>query len=225
MTATWLRIWLVELAYDLLDLAPPEEAEETSQDGNRDFEEVFRSYYPTMVRYFARRGVAEGDREDLAQETFLRIYNHLETYSGRGSFEGWLFRIASNIHRNKIRDGKAKKRRTEDSLESFLQDCLEPSALEGFLGQTPRLDPLAHTLEREGVGVLARGLLELPDRMRRCFFLRVHHELKYQEIADLMSISIETVKAHLYQARNRLQKDLAPYLDEGKGKPRAPGKT
>ena len=219
MTGAWLHAWLVGLAQNLLDLAPPREPAEPEA---RDFEEIFRRYYPTIVRYFARRGVAEGDREDLAQETFLRIYNHLETYSGRGSFEGWLFRIASNLHRNKIRDGKAKKRRTEDSLESFLHDCLDTSVLETFLGHPPRPDPLARTLEREGIRVLAKGLLDLPVRMRRCFFLRVFHELKYQEIADLMSISIETVKAHLYQARHRLQKVLAPYLEDGRGGPRTP---
>ena len=54
----------------------------------------------------------------------------------------------------------------------------------------------------------------LPEQMQRCLTLRLYHELKYKEIASVMNLKIDTVKAHLFQARKRLEVDLSQYSNE-----------
>jgi RNA polymerase sigma factor (sigma-70 family) len=66
------------------------------------------------------------------------------------------------------------------------------------------LDPLDEMIEQSGREELARALDELPEQMRRCCLLRYGRGLKYKEIAEELGISIETVKAHLFQGRKRL---------------------
>lgn len=65
-----------------------------------------------------------------------------------------------------------------------------------------------------GLESLRAKLDQLPPQMRRCLYLRLYHDLKYREIAALMRISIETVKAHLHQAQNRLRMFFDPPGEE-----------
>jgi len=61
---------------------------------------------------------------------------------------------------------------------------------------------------------LREALVQLPQQMRRCAQLRVVHDLSYVEIAELMGISVNTVKAHLHQAQKALRAQLSPYFEE-----------
>ena len=78
----------------------------------------------------------------------------------------------------------------------------------------PGADPLAVTLEKEKLEKLHEALQHLPAQMRRCAQLRIAHELSYVEIAALMGISINTVKAHLHQAQKSLRAQLSSYFEE-----------
>jgi RNA polymerase sigma factor (sigma-70 family) len=73
---------------------------------------------------------------------------------------------------------------------------------------------LEATLSEERSKILREAIEELPPQMRQAVYLRVEGNLKYREIAELMNVSIETVKAHLYQARQQLKRKLANYFSE-----------
>ncbi|HEV7518716.1 MAG TPA: RNA polymerase sigma factor, partial [Thermoanaerobaculia bacterium] len=85
----------------------------------------------------------------------------------------------------------------------------EPGGAASPAGEAGALDGV---LSEERSQVLHHALAELPCQMRRCVELRVHQDLRYREIADLMQVSIDTVKAHLYQARQQLKSKLAGYF-------------
>jgi RNA polymerase sigma-70 factor (ECF subfamily) len=174
-----------------------------------DFRRLFDLYYPRVQLFFARRGFSPQDCHDLTQETFLGIYRGIGAFRREARFETWLFKIATNAYRKRLRWGTAEKRDgREVPLESGEEgECagrIEPPATEPPAGED--------LLRRERSRLLREAIEKLPDQMRRCLMLRVYQELKYREIATLLRLSPETVKVHLIQARRRLQAELGPYF-------------
>jgi RNA polymerase sigma-70 factor, ECF subfamily len=166
-----------------------------------DFRRLFDLYYPRVLHFFARRGFPPQDCQDLTQETFLGIYRGIGTFRRDARFETWLFRIATNAYRKRLRHGTAGKREGQEvPLEpEGAPDAREPSADEEML-------------RRERSRRLREAVEKLPEQMRRCLTLRVYQEMKYREIAALLRLSPETVKVHLFQARRRLREELGPYF-------------
>lgn len=185
------------------------------KDHEGNFRRLFELYHPVIQRFFAKRGFSSEECKDLAQEVFLKVFRNIGSYRGDGPFEGWLFQIAANIYRNRLREKQAAKRQgQEDSLDTA-KDL--PHSGVSSLETHRAAGPQDEILKKEKAEALAEALGDLPEQMQRCLTLRIHQGLKYREIAAVMQISIETVKAHLYQARNRLKSDLGGYFDSGAG--------
>jgi RNA polymerase sigma-70 factor (ECF subfamily) len=165
---------------------------------------IFDRYYPWVRRFFVRRGYTAQDSEDLAQETLGRVFRQLSSFRNESTFDSWLFAVAANLHRNESRRRHRKKREgPEVSMDERSSDGAppwEPAAAEA--------SPARTAYEKERREALAKAVQELPPQMRQVLALRVDHELKYREIAAVLQISIETVKAHLFQARQRLREEL-----------------
>lgn len=165
---------------------------------------LFERYYPWVLRFFRRRGYLAQDSEDLAQETLGRVFRQIDSFRTDGSFKSWVFAIASNLHRNEHRHRHREKRDApEVSIDATTEDgsrLHEPVA--------PEVSPAQATYERERGEALARAVNELPPQMRQVLRLRIDPGLKYREIATVLQISVETVKAHLFQARQRLRTEL-----------------
>jgi RNA polymerase sigma-70 factor (ECF subfamily) len=170
-----------------------------------DPEELFRRYYRPLVGFFARRGFSTEDSRDLAQETFFRVYKNWAGFRGESSEVTWLFQIATNLYRNKIRSRSTLKR----DMQVVPLDLPDGEPVAADDGQETALDAI---LLEERTKLLRDALEGLPPQMRQAVLLRVDGDLKYREIAELMSVSIETVKAHLYQARQQLRDKLGDYF-------------
>ena len=91
-----------------------------------DFDEIYNDVAPSVYRYLRRLTGFRAQAEDIAQETFLRAYTQLSGYEGRGSFEGWLTRIATNICLNMLR---AAKRRPESPVADLTDDEVDLTLL------------------------------------------------------------------------------------------------
>jgi RNA polymerase sigma-70 factor (ECF subfamily) len=153
---------------------------------------------------------------DLAQETFVRVYTSLETFRGESRFEAWLFKIATNIYRNRLRAQATLKRAAQEV--PFDDDAGEagPTAAGAAppAAGTGEQGPLREVLAEERAQLLHAAMEGLPAQMRRCVQLRVMGDYKYCEIAVLMQVSIETVKSHLFQARQQLKDRLGGYFTD-----------
>ena len=164
---------------------------------------VFERYYPWVRRFFSRLGYAVADCEDLAQDTLGRVFSQLESFRDEGSFKSWLFAVAANRHRNEIRRRHREKRNAaEVPINAPVEDGppWEPPS--------PDVSPDQAAFENERREALAQAVKELPRQMGQVLALRIVQDLKYREIAAVLQISIETVKAHLSQARQRLRTEL-----------------
>lgn len=147
------------------------------------------------------------DALDLTQETFLRIYRNLERFEG-GNFFTWAYRIASNVTIDHIR--KQRRGRTveyDDTYQRSDDEVVEEDWLPSRLGMNP-----GRNLDRKEL--LARmnaAVLELAEIHREVLVLREVEGMSYQEMADVLDISIGTVMSRLHHARRKMQAQLADY--------------
>ncbi len=139
-----------------------------------------------------------GDRalaEDIAQETFVRAWEKLDTFRLEGNWRGWICRIASNLTVDALR-------RQKPSVDITL---VSPSSPDG--------QPERQLLETERAGAVRAAILKLPVHVRSALVLREYEGLSYAEIAEALDIPIGTVKSRLNDARRRLSRELAPYME------------
>jgi RNA polymerase sigma-70 factor (ECF subfamily) len=198
-----------------LDDDPSRRLVELIQAGNdveASFERLLTLHERRVRNFFVQRGFALEEAADLTQDVFFRVFRGIATFRLEAGFKTWLFEIADHVYQNELRRrGAGKRKGWETSIETGGQDeDGKPAAFE-----PPPTEPraLEDVLERERAEALSRAIQELPDQMRTCFLLRYDQGRKYKEIAALMKISIDTVKAHLFQAKKRLKLELADTED------------
>lgn len=177
------------------------------------FRLLFDRHYAQILRFFRRKGFDPEACRDLTQDTFVSVYRGIKDLRQEEQFESWLFAIAHNVWCSLIEKQTAQKRSvTLLSLEEEGEGDDRPSIAARLADQGA--DPLTVTLEKEKLEKLREALVQLPQQMRRCAQLRVVHDLSYVEIAELMGVSVNTVKAHLHQAQKALRAQLSSYFEE-----------
>lgn len=170
-------------------------------DREKSFELLFRRFRPRIERFLASRVFSPEERLDLTQAVFLRIYQALEGFRGEGSLEGWVLQIAVNVYR-KWRDRQPGGRHGVSEIPFEDSSGAPEPAAAAELSSEP--SPLDHIVREERLKALREAIGELAPKQRLCMELRVYQERSVQEIAAALRISPETVKAHLFQARQRL---------------------
>ena len=167
------------------------------------FRFLYETYFQAIQRFFARKGLTPDDCLDLTQETFVGIYKGLDGYEDRQRFAAWLYRVATTTYLKWRRSAATAKRAAVEVSRNGMEN---PEAIAAEPER--QLDTL---LDDERRGALHAAVADLPEQMRQCLTLRLYHQLAYQEIAVVMKLSIETVKAHLFRARKKLQQKLSRF--------------
>jgi len=184
------------------------------RDSQRNFQLLFERFYDRVWRFFQRKGFSPEDSEELTQEVFLSVYKGLTELRGPEQFQSWLFAVARNTYVNELERLHARKREgVQVSLEEEVGEG-EDLTLAERLPAGPGSIPIETILDRERIETLHEAMMQLPEQMRRCVQFRVLQDASYQEIATVMEISINTVKAHLFKARETLRERLRPYFAE-----------
>ena len=151
------------------------------------------------------------DAMDLVQETFVKVFKNLERFEGQSSFYTWTYRIATNVCIDYLR--KQKRQRTVDYDDGILRDeDIEDGA--DLLPSRLGLNPAKVYGRRELMEKIEEALGALSDNHRQAILLREVEGLSYQEIADVMEVSIGTVMSRLHHARKNMQKHLADYVGD-----------
>ncbi len=155
---------------------------------------LFSAHHDRIRRYIAGMIRDPAEAEDLTQETFLRAHCRQEVLRDPNAVRGWLYRIATNVCLDRLR-----KRKLDVPLGG--EDEARPG--ETAVAKTPS----AHeNVERaETSACVQRCLDHLPDRYRSVLLLYEAHGLTAPEIADLLGVSVGTIKIRLHRARRRLQ--------------------
>ena len=166
-------------------------------DGNqRAFEALLRRHEPRVLRVLRLLGVPFDDREDVAQEVFVRVFRFLGGFKPGNPFAGWVYRIAVNaVHDYRGRMGRRRRDEAEwvPGLEEVAADDSKPERRDFEMD-----------LRRQ----LELALAVLSERERAVFVLRELEGLSTREVARSLGITGVTVRRHLGRARRSLQKAL-----------------
>jgi RNA polymerase sigma-70 factor (ECF subfamily) len=173
------------------------------------FEEIVRRYSPRVFQVTGRFFRNRSQVEDLAQEVFLKAYSQLSNYEGRGSFEGWLTRIATNTCLNELRTRK----RHPESLVSELTDE-EGSWLEEQLGGVSTESSPERNVIIADLADKLLGRLSPDDRV--VLTLMDGEGLSVKEVAEATGWSQSKIKVQAFRARRRMRK-IVEEMSKNKG--------
>jgi RNA polymerase sigma-70 factor (ECF subfamily) len=156
-----------------------------------------------LARHYTRNAA---EVEDLVQDTFLKAYSRLDSFQHQSSFYTWLYRIATNTILDHM------KRRGRSPVQSVEDPEVVPDAADGMRasasGAARSIGPDA-AMERSEIAKITHAVLEeIPDIFRTVLVMREFDDLSYQEIADVLGISIGTVESRLFRARARFKEKL-----------------
>lgn len=165
------------------------------------FRELVRRYMDRVCNVAYRFLGNHEDAQDIAQETFVRAYRGIQTFKGDAKVYTWLYSIAGNLARNKLRDSKRKGRDKGTSFEAMEERG-------GPVASGEERSPESAARQAELDEILQACLDELPEHYRMAFVLRTFDDLGYGEIADAMGCPVGTVKSRLNQARKLLRNRL-----------------
>src|SRR5579871_5171130 len=137
------------------------------------FELLLRKYRSPLVNFLYRMVRDTAQAEDLAQEVFLRVYRARNDYTPSAKFTTWLFRIATNLALNSVRDNRHRKLETSiDAPESSNEENAAPRELPA---REMRIDE--HLLEQDRVAFIRRAIESLPEKQRVAVMLHKYEEM------------------------------------------------
>jgi RNA polymerase sigma-70 factor, ECF subfamily len=177
------------------------------------FRQIFLLYHRQVRRWFERRNFSPEESKDLTQDTFLKVHLNLASFRGETTFTGWLFTIATSIYLNRKRALFTRKRNAPEVRLSAEPEA-DPEKGPGYSLRSDEEAQIDRMLAEERSKLLHEAMKSLPKQMRNCVMLRVDRDLKYREIAVLLDVSVDTVKAHLFQARQQLRERLGDYFGD-----------
>jgi RNA polymerase sigma-70 factor (ECF subfamily) len=182
------------------------------------FDLLLQKYRLPLVNFLFRMVRDAATAEDLAQEVFLRVYRARKQYSPSAKFTTWLFRIATNLALNSVRDNR--HRRADVSIDAPVEEDEAPRELPA---REMRIDE--HMVERDRSEFIRRAVAALPEKQRVAVLLHKYEEMDYGEIAKVLECSESALKSLLFRAYETLRVQLAPLVAQpvapraGEGRP------
>lgn len=189
---------------------PPLDASATSQQDRLWIERALRgdqSAYSLLMKkyerplYFHILGIVRrtDDVDDLVQDIFAKAFVALQTYSPEYAFSTWIYKIASNhaidfLRKKKLKTVSIYRQTEEGETEMELPDTT--------------YQPDRHILEDQRRTLIAEAIASLPEKYHRVILMRHQQEMAYEDIAEALNLPLGTVKAHIFRAREMLNKFL-----------------
>ncbi len=171
---------------------------------------LLHRYRTPLVNFLYRMVRNREQAEDLAQEVFIRVYRAREDYVPSAKFTTWLFRIATNLALNSVRD--TRHQRMEVSLDA-------PITVDAEDGDERPLDVAEknpnieeHLVQEAQKDMIRKSIDKLPEKQRAAVLLHKYQELDYGEISKILECSESALKSLLFRAYETLRVELAPLV-------------
>ena len=173
------------------------------------FELLLRKYRTPLVNFLYRMVRDSAVAEDLAQEVFLRVYRARKEYAPSAKFTTWMFRIATNLALNSVRDNRHRQ------LEISMDRTVNAGGDEQPAMEVPDRKPTVEQqlVERTRSALILRAVHALPEKQRAAVLLHKYQELNYDEIARILECSESALKSLLFRAYETLRVELAPLVN------------
>lgn len=170
------------------------------------YRELIRRYerpvFALLFRMVRDRELAE----DLAQETFIKALNAIESYRPEFKFSSWIFKIANNAAIDHLRRRELDTLSLDGSPHAETPEQMQATALQIGARQESPLDAVE---AKELGGAIEQAIAQLRPEYRSCILLRHVEGRAYEEIAEILNLPLGTVKTYIHRARNELRQTLA----------------
>jgi RNA polymerase sigma-70 factor (ECF subfamily) len=182
-------------------------------DDKLDFQNIYQTFHPKIKRYLSRL-VGESESEDLIQEVFLKVNQKLKTFRGESrALSTWVYRIATNVALDRVRSPSFQKMvRDRLSKDSVAEGEIATEVKVVWTGM--KAPSIEQQLIRKEMNECIRDFIEkLPENYRAVLILSELEGQKNQEIAEILGLSLDTVKIRLHRARAKLKKELETHCN------------
>ena len=199
----------------------PELDDELMQRFQKGDEEAFnlivRRHQQPLINFIARFTGDKDNAEDLAQETFIRMYKAANRYKpGRAQFKTWMYFIAKNLCKNEIRNRGRRDRYRVDNIITEGNSNNDNEDEIDLIASAPAditLQPEVALERKELNNVIQDAIAELPEQYRFPLILRDIQGLSYDEISKILELRNGTTKSRINRARVMLKDKLKPYME------------
>ena len=192
---------------DLVNLPDADLAAHARDGREAAFRELVRRYERPVFSLIFRMVRDRELAEDLAQETFIKVLNHIDRYRPEFKFSSWLFKIANNLTIDHLRKRQVRTVSIDGSPHAATAAEAEASTFDVEARGESALDEMQ---SRELGGAIEQAIAKLRPEYRACILLRHVEDRSYEEIAATLDLPLGTVKTYIHRARHELRELLAP---------------
>jgi RNA polymerase sigma-70 factor (ECF subfamily) len=174
------------------------------------FRELVETHQQRVLGTIGRMLGDDTEAEDLSQQVFVRIWKSAGRWEPSAKFTTWLYTIVRNLVFN---ESRRRSRRPARSLEEMQDDEEHPRQFADAGTKSPDVT----LLDAEMQDAIERAIQELPEAQRMAVVLRRYQDVSYEEIAEVLNLTVPAVKSVLFRARTELREKLRLYLGEDAG--------
>ena len=169
------------------------------------FRELVRRYERPVFSLIFRMVRDRETAEDLAQDAFIKVLNHIDRYSPEFKFSSWLFKIANNVAIDHLRKRRIETVSMDGSPHAASAAEVEATSFDVAIHQESALDEME---SRELGSAIEQAIARLRPEYRSCIMLRHVEGRSYEEIAATLDLPLGTVKTYIHRARHELRRAL-----------------
>lgn len=170
-----------------------------------EFQQIYKEYYPKILRYLTRVFDDKDEAEDFTQDVFIKVNEALDKFEGRSSLSTWIYKIATNLANDRFRSASFQKGTKQTLSGEFIEENKEDKDV--WTGEKKNTSD--RILEKKEMNsCIKRYVEDVNENYRTVFVLSEYEGLKNQEIADILDLSLDTVKIRIYRARTQLKKNM-----------------
>ena len=173
---------------ELLDLFSKEESKHLA------FNTIMRKYREKVYWHVRRMLVDHEDTDDVVQNCFIKAWDHLDGFRGDSAIFTWLYRIASNEALSFLKKKKRRYFLPINDVESELCNMIDTDPL--YTGDQIRK-------------ALDKAVIKLPERQRMVFNMKYYDEMKYEEMSQILGVTVGALKASYHHAVKKIEKELS----------------
>jgi len=166
---------------------------EKAKEGNEGaFNFLMNKYYPRVYASLFSFTKSKEDSEDLAQQTFVKVWQQIQSFRGDSAFFTWVYRIAINLAKNYVASSGYKKQKVNSSIDQLEIDISSSENIESMLIHSQSIDDIKDFIST------------MPEALKTAFTLRESEGKSYEEISIITETPIGTVRSRIFRARESI---------------------
>jgi RNA polymerase sigma-70 factor (ECF subfamily) len=171
-----------------------------------EFKQIYKTFRPRIARYLMRLGCQQDRVEDLVQDTFVKVSRGLKHFRGQSKLSIWIYRIATNTAFDWLRSPSSQREAQEPPFGCSVTHDEQNDQRSSTMGEVPSVETVL--IREEMNDCILEFVNNLPENYRTVLLLSEREGFKNREIAEILRVTLDTVKIRLHRGRRKLKQSL-----------------